>query len=178
MKIFLGDSGYPLLPFLMTPYVGNNLNLDQTIFNEIIVSTRSLVERTIGLLKGRFRCILGERQLRYNSTKVSKIIYTCATLHNFLLLNGFDMFHDIDDNHLRFINNNQVPNIAPNLNLVANRVTGEYRRNEFARYLAGQMRNNWKKNNWDLFHCFVTSHIYLLKLNFKLGYMRSLLIWL
>lgn len=85
---------------------------------------------------------MGERQLRYHETKVSKIIITCATLHNFLLLNGFDMFHDIDENDLRNINNNQVPNVAPNLNLNVNRATGEYRRNDLAEILARQMRIN------------------------------------
>lgn len=53
--MLLGDSGYPLLPFLMTPFIGNNLTLNQIIYNDIVVSARSLVERTIGLLKGRFR---------------------------------------------------------------------------------------------------------------------------
>lgn len=126
----------------MTPFDGDNLTLRQTIYNDIIVSTRSLVERTIGLLKVRFRCILGERQLRYHQTKVSKIVYTCATLHNFLLLNGFDIFHDIDDNDLRAVNNNQVPNGYPNLNLIANRGAGEFRRNELVDILAIQRRIN------------------------------------
>lgn len=140
--MLVGDSGYPLLPFLMTPFIGNNLTLNQTIYNDIVVSARSLVERTIGLLKVRFRCTMGERQLRYHETKVSKIIVTCATLHNFLLLNGFEMFHDIDENDLRNVNNNQVPIVAPNLYLNANRVAGEYRRNELADILARQMRIN------------------------------------
>lgn len=48
------------------------------------------------------------------------------------------MFHDIDDNDIQAINNNQVPNVAQNLNLDANRVAGEFRRNEMADYLARQ----------------------------------------
>lgn len=123
----------------MTPFVRNNLTIVQAIFNDTIVSTRQLVERTIGVLKGRFRCIMGERPLRYHQTKVSKIVYTCATLHNFLLLNGFDMFHDLNGNNLQAIINNQVPNVNPNLNLIANRATGEFRRNELADFLARQL---------------------------------------
>lgn len=120
----------------MTPFENGNLSLVQRVYNDIIVSTRSLVERTIGVLKMRFRCILGERQLRYHQSKVSKIINTCATLHNFLLLNGFDMFHGIDGNILRIVINNQVPNANPNLNLDVNRAAGEHRRNEVAELLA------------------------------------------
>lgn len=126
----------------MTPFEGNILTVVQRIFNDIVVPARSLIERTIGLLKVRFRCISGERQLRYHQSKVSKIINTCAALHNYLLLNGFDIFHGIDGNALRAINNNQVPNVNQNLNLDVNRLSGEYRRNELAEHIARQMQIN------------------------------------
>lgn len=129
----------------MTPFEGDNLTLIQTIFNDIIVRTRTLIERTIGVLKTRFRCILGERKLRYHQTKVSKIVHTCATLHNFLILNGFDIFHDIDPLDLEaIINNEQVQdqNIPANLNLVANRVSGQVRRNQLANELAARHEVN------------------------------------
>lgn len=129
----------------MTPFEGHNLTVNQTIYNDLIVSTRTLVERAIGVLKTRFRCIMGERQLRYHETKVSKIVHTCATLHNFLILNGFDIFHDIDPLDLAAaINNNQIANanVNANLNLVANRFSGEHRRNELANELARRMRIN------------------------------------
>lgn len=119
--------------------------MNQTIFNDLIVSTRTLVERMIGVLKTRFRCIMGERQLRYHQTKVSKIIHTCATLHNFLILNGFDIFHDIDPDDLAaVVNNNQIANqnVNANLNLVANRMTGAHRRNQLADELALRMQIN------------------------------------
>lgn len=129
----------------MIPFEGDNLNLEQTLFNDLIVSTRTLIERTIGVLKTRFRCIMGERQLRYHQTKVSKIIHTCATLHNFLIMNGFDIFHDIDPQDLAaVVNINQVPNpnINANLNFVANRLSGAHRRNQLAHELALRMQDN------------------------------------
>lgn len=95
------------------------------------------------MLKARFRCILGERQLRYHQTKVSRIIHTCATLHNFLILNGFDIFHDIDPLVLAaVVNNNQIanPNINANLNFVGNRLSGEHRRNQLAHELFLRMQ--------------------------------------
>lgn len=78
--------------------IPNNENLDvfERRYNRRIRSVRSLVERVIGVLKTRFRCILGERPLRYYPTKVSKIIYACVTLHNFLIRNRFDIMHNMN----------------------------------------------------------------------------------
>lgn len=129
----------------MIPFEGDNLTMNQQIYNDLIVSMRTLVERTIGVLKARFRCILGERQLRYHQTKASKIVHTCATLHNFLILNGFNIFHDIDPLDLAaVVNNNQIPNpnMNANLNLVANRLSGAHRRNQLAQELALRMQIN------------------------------------
>lgn len=82
----------------MNKIQGDNLAPEEIRYNELVATTRSLVERTIGLLKIRFRCILGERKLRYTPTKTSKIIIACATLHNYLVLTGFDLMRDIDQN--------------------------------------------------------------------------------
>lgn len=116
----------------------NNLTRAQLIYNEKVRSIRQIIERTIGVLKVRFRCILGERQLRYDPTKVSKIIYTCATLHNFLILNGYDIMHEIDDNYLQIvINNNQGLNNA-NVAIVADRNAGLVRQDILANWLLQQ----------------------------------------
>lgn len=111
---------------------GNNLTAAQRRFNEVVRSTRQLVERTIGLLKVRFRSILGERQLRYKPDKVSKIIYTCAFLHNFLISKGFDIMNGIDDAQLRIVVNN---NRGLNPNVQINRAEGEFRRNAITNWL-------------------------------------------
>ena len=56
---------------------------------------KALVERTIGLLKARFRCLLGENKLRYDHLSSGHIIYSCAVLHNLLISNGYPV-DDID----------------------------------------------------------------------------------
>lgn len=133
----IGDSGYPLLPFLMNVIVDDALAFDEAIYNQVVRSTRQLVERTIGVLKVRFRCILGERQLRYDPTKARRIIYSCATLHNYLILNGYDIMHDINDEHLQFhINNNQDGNNNNNNNNQVDRIGGVERRNILINYFA------------------------------------------
>ncbi|XP_063783118.1 putative nuclease HARBI1 [Pseudophryne corroboree] len=50
----LGDRGYPCIPWLMTPYSKPRPG-QQSAFNYALTATRQLVQRTIGVLKGRFR---------------------------------------------------------------------------------------------------------------------------
>lgn len=86
--VLLGDTGYPLLPWLLTPYESTN-TWEQLIFNICHQKLRSLVKRVIGLFKARFRCCLKERKLRYGPLMSGYIIYSCAVLHNFLLDNNY-----------------------------------------------------------------------------------------
>lgn len=80
----LGDNGYPLQPWLMKPYDSPN-SPEKLLYNKNHRKLRSLIERAIGLLKARFRCLLNERRLRYDPLMSGYIIYACSTLHNFLI---------------------------------------------------------------------------------------------
>lgn len=52
--LLLGDSGYPLKPWLMTPF--NNPSHDsETRYNASHGKTRNIIERAFGVLKSRFR---------------------------------------------------------------------------------------------------------------------------
>ena len=51
--VVLGDSGYACLPYLMTPYPEPETP-SQRRFNRAHRVTRSIVERTFGILKRRF----------------------------------------------------------------------------------------------------------------------------
>lgn len=84
----LGDTGYPLEPWLLKPYDPPKTSAEKE-FNVRLRSLRSLVERVIGLWKARFRCLLGERKLRYDHETSAYIIYSCAVLHNFLVDNNY-----------------------------------------------------------------------------------------
>lgn len=85
----LADTGYPLQPWLLRPYDRPLRTRAQKVFNKIHKATRSLIERIIGILKARFRCLLGERKLRYDHERTAHIIYSCSVLHNFLIDNGY-----------------------------------------------------------------------------------------
>ncbi|XP_065357795.1 putative nuclease HARBI1 [Calliphora vicina] len=76
----LGDSGYGLEPYLITPYKNVVAGTTQHKFNAKHASARNIVERTIGVLKSRFRCLLGT--MRYTPLKTSQIINVCCAIHN------------------------------------------------------------------------------------------------
>ncbi|KAG5870318.1 hypothetical protein JTB14_038401 [Gonioctena quinquepunctata] len=68
----LGDSGYPLQPFLLTPIVGADPNTPDGRYTESHVRTRNVVERCIGVLKAYFRCLRKDRVLHYKPDKLPK----------------------------------------------------------------------------------------------------------
>lgn len=84
----IADHGYPLQPWLLKPY-DSPATWAEIIFNIRLRKLRSLVERVIGLLKARFRCLLNERKLRYSPLMSGYIIYSCSVLHNFLIDNNY-----------------------------------------------------------------------------------------
>ncbi|XP_072166060.1 putative nuclease HARBI1 [Diadema setosum] len=78
----LGDSGYPLQPWLLTPVANPNTQSERR-FNSSLSRTRVCVEQAFGLLKSRFRCLdLSGGSLCYDPLRVCKITISCCVLHN------------------------------------------------------------------------------------------------
>lgn len=78
----LGDSGYPQLPYLMTPVRNAVPHTPEWLYNEAHIATRNCIERCNGVLKGRFRCLLKERTARYEPRFVAELVKACSILHN------------------------------------------------------------------------------------------------
>ena len=74
-NISIGDRGYPLKP--------------EQHYNRVHARSRSVVERAIGLLKGRWLCLSSVGgALQYKPEKVCHIILACCVLHNLAIRHG------------------------------------------------------------------------------------------
>ena len=74
-----GDSGYMLRDWLMTPVLHPQTRSEQR-YNFSHSSTRTTVERAIGVAKRRWHCL--RCGLRVDPAKACKIITVCLMLHN------------------------------------------------------------------------------------------------
>ena len=77
--IILGDSGYMLRTWLMTP-LPRVTTPKQRQYNFAHSSTRTTAERCIGVIKQRWRCL--RQGLRIQPPKACKTILVCMMLHN------------------------------------------------------------------------------------------------
>lgn len=110
----IGDEGYPLLPWLLVKHPDDFPDdTPEGRFNNHLIRARITIARAIGILKGRFRCLLKHRTLNYNPFKAAKITYACAVLHNMAIHFNAPLPEDIE-----FIENenNLADNAAPDFN--------------------------------------------------------------
>ncbi|CAM4574825.1 unnamed protein product [Lepidochelys kempii] len=77
--VILGDSAYPLMPWLMKPYTGT-LDSSQELFNYRLSKSRMVVECAFGRLKGHWRSLLTRSDL--NETNIPIVITCYYPLHN------------------------------------------------------------------------------------------------
>ncbi|KAK2703958.1 uncharacterized protein LOC136041367 [Artemia franciscana] len=82
----LGDSAYPLLPWLITPYRDSGrLTQQQKHFNYRHSAARIAVEHAFGLLKGCWRVL---QHLDVSLEFMPYVIMACCVLHNLCLMDG------------------------------------------------------------------------------------------
>ncbi|XP_063838174.1 putative nuclease HARBI1 [Ostrinia nubilalis] len=98
----LGDSGYAQREWMMTPILQAAPDSPEAHYTDLHCSTRNTVERCIGVLKARWRCLLAHRTLHYDPVKAGKIVNACIVLHNMCnrarievpTLDGYDIRRD------------------------------------------------------------------------------------
>ncbi|XP_057965114.1 protein ALP1-like [Malania oleifera] len=76
----VGDWGYPLLSFLLTPFSSSASGTPtQNLFDEALMKGRSAVVEAIGLLKGRWKIL---QDLNVGLNHAPQTIVACCVLHN------------------------------------------------------------------------------------------------
>ncbi|XP_024873458.1 putative nuclease HARBI1 [Temnothorax curvispinosus] len=102
----IGDSGYPLEPWLLTPLPHEPEETPRFFYNEALCSARNCVERLFGVLKSTWRCLSKHRVLQYEPGFAGKIVNACAVLHNMRIAGGI-----LDDDPFEKYANGDVPGI-------------------------------------------------------------------
>ena len=77
--LLLGDSGYPIKPWLMVPFKNPETPAQQR-FNQVFTKERVIIERCFGQLKKRFPMLAGV--VRIATKRIPKFIVACVVLHN------------------------------------------------------------------------------------------------
>ncbi|XP_064463593.1 putative nuclease HARBI1 [Ornithodoros turicata] len=117
-RFLLGDSGYPLQPWLLMPLPGDPPpNTPKARYKKRHKAARGVVEKCIGLLKSRFRCLQRYRTLHYNLHRTSNIVVACAVLHNMCIHTQAPPTEDAgegDDDSGEDIPATSNPNASPN----------------------------------------------------------------
>ena len=78
--VILGDSGYPLLEWLLVPFAEYPGMTAAQKRNKAHKSARAVIERAIGILKRRWACL---KELRFKPENCHEVIVVCCMLHNF-----------------------------------------------------------------------------------------------
>lgn len=83
----IGDAAYTIQKNIMVPYPDNGqLTNEQRNFNHTLSFARIVVERSIGLLKGRWRYLLDKLPMT-RTDLIPFYIICCCILHNICLMN-------------------------------------------------------------------------------------------
>ncbi|KAM7257409.1 hypothetical protein ACFE04_013150 [Oxalis oulophora] len=83
-EYIVGDSGFPLLQWLITPYQGKELSDIQAEFNRRHAATRLVASMALARLKKMWRIIKGVMWMP-DKTRLPRIILVCCLLHNIII---------------------------------------------------------------------------------------------
>lgn len=96
----VGNSGYPLLDWLLVPYSHQNLTWSQHSYNEKLGDVQNIAKDAFMRLKGRWVCLQKRTEVKLQDLPV--VLGACCVLHNICEMNNetmddnlkFDLFDD------------------------------------------------------------------------------------
>lgn len=83
-EYIVGDSGFPLLEWLITPYQGTKLSDNKSEFNKRLSATQMVARRAFVRLKEMWKIIQGV-MWKPDKNKLPRIILVCCILHNIVI---------------------------------------------------------------------------------------------
>ncbi|KAJ3669911.1 hypothetical protein LUZ60_010235 [Juncus effusus] len=95
-EFIVGDLGFPILPWLMTPYEVKTKTLESSKlgFNERIDKVGCVATKALARLKGTWR-ILHKVMWRPDKHKLPSIVLVCCLLHNIIIDKGDELRDDV-----------------------------------------------------------------------------------
>lgn len=81
--VLLGDETYPITPYLMGPYSGQNLTNEERNYNFRLSRARRSIECAFGLLDANWKCLKNE--LLVHPKRVDTIVKCVCLLHNIVI---------------------------------------------------------------------------------------------
>ncbi|KAF8401031.1 hypothetical protein HHK36_014334 [Tetracentron sinense] len=100
----VGNSGYPLMDWVMVPYTHQHLTWTQHAFNEKIGEIQSIAKESFARLKGRWRCLQRRTEVKLQDLPV--VLGACCVLHNICEMNNEEMDPDL---RFELIDDEMVP---------------------------------------------------------------------
>ncbi len=89
--VFVADDAFPLKPCLMKPFPGQNLTVEERIFNYRLSRARRIVENAFGIATSRFRVF--RRPICASVETVNQVTKAVVALHNFLMKSKSEKKH-------------------------------------------------------------------------------------
>jgi hypothetical protein len=84
-EYLIGDAGYPLLPWLLTPYQEENLSDPKVEFNRRHSAATTCARKALAMLQEKWKCLQKDVWWPENLQTRYKMIGACCTLHNIVI---------------------------------------------------------------------------------------------
>lgn len=103
----VGNSGYPLMDWVLVPYTQQNLTWTQHAFNEKIGEVQKVAKDAFGRLKGRWCCLQKRTEVKLQDLPV--VLGACCVLHNICEMKGEKMDPEMK---IDLVDDEMVPEVA------------------------------------------------------------------